>query len=282
MAKKKGLGLSLNEKRQLIDLENPEISITKQCQLLSLAKGSLYYESVKKDTDTLLIMDLLDKQYLKTPFYGSRRMQVCLDLAGYTISRKRVVTLMKAMGIRAIYPKPNLSKRRLEHRIYPYLLRNVKVTKPNFVWSSDITYIRIGNGFLYLMAVIDWYSRYVLTWEFSNSLDAFFCVEGLLNAMNVATPEIFNTDQGAQFTSESFLAPLKEAKIKISMDSKGRALDNVFIERLWRSVKYEEVYLKDYQNIKEAEESISQYFDFYNNERPHQSLNYQTPGSIYL
>ena len=233
------------------------------------------------DEYNLGLMDLIDRQYLKTPFYGSRRMSAYLRHRGYKVNRKRVQRLMRLMGIQAIYPGPNLSKRRQEHKIYPYLLRGVVVDRPDFVWSTDITYVRGKGGFIYLMAVMDWYSRYVLSWNLSNSLEGRFCVDGLLEALTQSDPEIFNTDQGSQFTSDDFLAPLQEKGIKISMDSKGRAIDNIFIERLWRSLKYEEVYLKDYQSVKDAKESLRQYFAFYNNERPHQSLNYSSPAAVY-
>ena len=233
------------------------------------------------DEYNLGLMDLIDRQYLKTPFYGSRRMSAYLRHSGYEVNRKRVQRLMRLMGIQAIYPGRNLSKRRQEHKIYPYLLRDVVVDRPDFVWSTDITYIRVKGGFIYLMAVMDWYSRYVLSWNLSNSLEGRFCVDGLLEALSQSVPEIFNTDQGSQFTSDDFLTPLQERGTRISMDSKGRAIDNIFIERLWRSLKYEEVYLKDYQSVKEARESLKRYFTFYNNERPHQSLNYSTPAAAY-
>lgn len=229
----------------------------------------------------LELMDLIDHQYLQTPFYGSRKMTEYLKREGHSVNRKRVRRLMQLMGIHAVYPGPNLSKRRHDHNKYPYLLRDVTVDRPDMVWSTDITYIRVGNGFLYLAAIIDWFSRYVLNWELSNSLEADFCVTLLLDALEKTQPEIFNTDQGSQFTSDEFLNVLRRAGIKISMDGKGRALDNVFIERLWRSVKYEEVYLNDYQSVKQANRSLRCYFSFYNQQRPHQSLNYKTPEEVY-
>lgn len=189
---------------------------------------------------------------------------------------------MRLMGLEAIFPGPNLSKRRQKHKVYPYLLKDVVIDRPDFVWSTDITYVRVGNGFIYLMAIIDWFSRYVIAWNMSNSLEATFCVMGLQEALKRSAPEIFNTDQGGQFTSDGFTGPLLQRGVKISMDSKGRALDNVFVERLWRSVKYEEVYLKSYQSVKEARRSLAQYFDFYNNRRIHQALGYSTPAEIYL
>jgi len=227
------------------------------------------------------IMDWIDKQYLQTPCYGSRRMTACLIRAGFAVNRKRVSRLMRLMGIEAIYPKPSLSEKRKGHKIYPYLLRGVEISEPNQVWSTDITYIRIGQGFLYLMAVMDWFSRYVLSWRLSNSLEVSFCLEGLLDALEHSKPQIFNTDQGSQFTSETFLKPLLKRGIKVSMDSKGRALDNVYIERFWRTLKYEEVYLKDYSNVLEANSSIGRFIFAYNNVRPHQSLGYKTPKEVY-
>jgi putative transposase len=235
------------------------------------------------DAYNLELMDLLDRQYLKTPFYGSRKMTAYLCGLGHSVNRKRVRRLMKLMRLEAIYPKPNLSKRRHDHKVYPYLLKGVKIDRPNMVWSTDITYIRLRSGFVYLTALIDWYSRYVLSWRLSNCLESEFCVEALLDALDGhPQPEIFNTDQGVQFTSENFLSPLLTRKIKVSMDSKGRALDNIFVERLWRSLKYEEVYLNEYQTVREARESIRRYFSFYNNERLHQALAYETPWSVHF
>jgi putative transposase len=227
-------------------------------------------------------MRLLDEQYTRTPFYGVRRMGVWLESQGHCVNHKRIGRLMRLMGLRALCPGPMLSKPHPGHRIYPYLLRNVPITRVNHVWSTDITYIRLLHGFIYLVAVIDWFSRYVLSWEVSISLDTSFCLSALEWALSKARPEIFNTDQGAQFTSWDFTARLEADDIRVSMDGKGRALDNVFVERLWRSVKYEEVYLKDYGSVSEALEGLSRYFDFYNRERPHQALGYRTPESVWL
>lgn len=249
--------------------------------MLEVSKGALYYEPRPIDPYTLLLMDLIDAQHTKTPFYGSRRLAVYLKSVGHGVNRKRVQRLMKEMRIEAIYPKPKLSRRNENHKIYPYLLKGLKITRPNQVWSTDITYIKIGNGFGYLTAVIDWYSRYVLSWRLSNTLENTFCIEALKEALDIATPEIFNTDQGSQYTATNFLAPLIAKDIKISMDSKGRALDNIFVERLWRSVKYEEVYLKDYQTMPQAYMSLRDYLNFYNKERPHQSLAYDVPELWY-
>lgn len=249
--------------------------------MLEVSKGALYYEPCPIDPYTLLLMDLIDAQHTKTPFYGSRRLAVYLKSAGHGVNRKRVQRLMKEMRIEAIYPKPKLSRRNENHKIYPYLLKGLKIKRPNQVWSTDITYIKIGNGFGYLTAVIDWYSRYVLSWRLSNTLENTFCIEALEEALDIAIPEIFNTDQGSQYTATNFLAPLIAKNIKISMDSKGRALDNIFVERLWRSVKYEEVYLKDYQTMPQAYRSLRDYLNFYNKERPHQSLAYDVPAIWY-
>lgn len=228
-------------------------------------------------------MEIIDKQYLKTPFYGSRRMTIVLKNMGNDVNKKRVQRLMKAMGIEAIYPGPNLSKRRLDHTIYPYLLKDLEIKRPNFVWSSDITFIKLKNGFLYLVAIIDWFSRYVLSWNLSNTLTSDFCIEAVSDALKKATKtaEIFNTDQGSQFTSNGFIQVINGTGMKISMDGRGRFLDNIFIERLWRSLKYEEVYIKEYNTVNEARDGISNYFNFYNNERPHQSLDYKVPKDVY-
>jgi len=249
--------------------------------MLQVSKGALYYEPRSIDPYTLLLMELLDEQHTKTPFYGSRRLTAFLQQKGHMVNRKRVQGLMKKMRIEAIYPKPKLTRRNKEHKIYPYLLKNVKVEKPDHVWSTDITYIRIGRGFAYLTAVMDWYSRYVLSWQLSNSLENTFCLEALEEALHHSQPEIFNTDQGSQYTSINFLQPLIDRNIKVSMDSKGRALDNIFVERLWRTIKYEEVYIREYPNMKEAHSSLKRFIEFYNSERLHQSLSYKTPETLY-
>lgn len=226
-------------------------------------------------------MRLLDEQYTRTPFYGHRKMVVHLAEHGYAVDRKRVRRLMQVMGLETIYPKPHLSQPGEPSVRYPYLLRGVSIDRIDQVWSSDITYIRLARGFVYLVAIIDWFSRYVLAWEVSTTLDTSFCLEALDRALRAACPEIFNTDQGVQFTSQDFTNRLHSAQIRISWDGRGRALDNVFVERLWRSVKYEEVYIKDYQTVSEARDGLKQYFQFYNHERYHQSLNYQTPFAVY-
>jgi putative transposase len=227
-------------------------------------------------------MRLLDEQYTATPFYGVRRMTAWLRTHGYPVNPKRVSRLMRKMGLETIYTKPRLSQAHPDHRIYPYLLRGVPITRVNHVWSTDITFIRLHGGFVYLVAVMDWFSRYVLSWALSITMDVSFCLEALEQALRVATPDIFNSDQGSQFTSIDFTRRLKAADIRISMDGRGRALDNVFVERLWRSVKYEEVYLKDYSTPREAIQGLEAYFAFYNGQRLHQSLNYQTPAAVYF
>jgi putative transposase len=258
------------------------LSIVQQCELAGLARSSLYYEPVGDSDEDLELMRRIDEQYTQTPFYGSRKMAFVLSKPGKNVNRKRVQRLMQRLGLEAIYPKPRLSNPAPGHRIYPYLLRGVKVERPNQVWSTDITYIRLHGGFIYLVAVIDWYSRYVLSWEVSVTLDTGFCLSALDWALENSTPDIFNSDQGAQFTSDEFTNRLKDRGIQISMDGRGRALDNVFVERLWRSVKWEEVYLKDYSGVADAIDNLSRYFHCYNHERPHQSLNYQTPAAVYF
>lgn len=255
--------------------------MTKQCTLISLSKGSLYHKSAPIDAYSLEVMKLIDEQYLKTPFYGSRKMVISLNRIGHYVNRKRVQRLMRLMDIEAIYPKPNLSKRRQEHKIYPYLLKDVKIDRPNLVWSTDITYVPLRYGFLYLVAIIDWYSRYVLSWSLSNTMDVSFCIEALEEAFSKGCPEIFNTDQGSQFTSNEYTTRLLNKDIKISMDGRGRVFDNIFIERLWRTVKYEEIYLKGYETGIDAKEGLRQYFPFYNTERFHQALSYRTPEEVH-
>ena len=255
--------------------------MVRQCELLGLARSTLYYEARPETADNLALMRLIDEQFLRTPFFGSRRMAVMLGRQGHVVNRKRVQRLMRLMGLEAIYAKPKTSVPGRGHKIYPYLLRNLEITRPNQVWSADITYVPLRHGFLYLVAILDWYSRYVVTWKLSNSLDETFCVEALEEALHEARPQIFNTDQGVQFTGRAFTGPLESAGVAISMDGKGRALDNVFVERLWRTVKYEEIYLKDYEEVADCREGLGRYFPFYNHERPHQHLDYCTPWQAY-
>jgi len=254
----------------------------RQCELLGVNRAGLYYEPVGESAENLLLMRLLDEQYTRAPFYGSRRMTAWLASVGHEVNRKRVSRLMELMGIEAVYPKPKLSQAGEGHRIYPYLLRGTTVERVNQVWSTDITYIRMAQGFLYLVAIMDWFSRFVLSWSLSLTMEVEFCVEALKRALRRGCPEIFNSDQGAQFTSEKFTGELAERQIAISMDGRGRCLDNIFVERLWRSLKYEEVYLKDYASVAEARAGISGYFQFYNHQRLHQSLDYRTPAVVYL
>jgi len=249
--------------------------------LLDISRSGLYYQPVGISEEDLTLMKLIDRQYLAIPFYGTRKIAACLKSQGKRANRKRVQRLMRLMGLKAIYRSPRTSKPAPGHKIYPYLLKGMKITRPNQVWAADITYIPMARGFLYLVAIIDWYSRYVLSWKLSNTLDADFCVEALEEALKKGKPEIFNTDQGSQFTGEAFTRLLKQHGIRISMDGKGSYNDNLFIERLWRSVKYEEVYLKAYQDGREARISLGNYFRFYNVERPHQTHGYRTPAEVY-
>lgn len=272
---------SLEEKRRAIEPGHLHLSIERQCELLGLARSTYYYEPLPESEENLRLMRLLDEQYTRTPFYGSRRMTVWLQAQGYAVNRKRVLRLMRVMGLEAIFPRPHLSLPGQPAQKYPYLLRGMSIERCNQVWSCDITYIRLQKGFVYLMAIIDWYSRYVLSWETSITLDTSFCLEALDQALRVAKPEIFNSDQGVQFTSAEFTRRLLASNIRISWDGRGRALDNIFVERLWRSLKYEEVYLKEYQNVPEAVRNLRAYFTFYNQERLHQALDYQTPAQVY-
>lgn len=258
------------------------ISVRRQCELLDLSRSALYYRPVPVSAKELRLMNRIDEIYTKWPFMGSRKIQALLNQECLDVGRDHVRTLMGKMGLYAIYPKRNLSRQHPEHRIYPYLLKDAVITAANHVWSADITYVRLAQGFVYLTAIIDWYSRHVLAWGLSNTLEADFCVTALKEAIaSYGAPSIFNTDQGAQFTSVDFTEELLKSGVQISMDGKGRALDNVFVERLWRSVKYEDIYLHDYRTIPEVKNGLKNYFEFYNTKRPHQSLGYQTPELIY-
>ena len=256
--------------------------MARQCQLLGINRSGLYYQPKGDSDEDLELMKLIDRQYLATPFYGARKIGVWFKKEkGLSVNRKRVRRLMQRMGIRAVYRRPSTSKPAPGHKVYPYLLRDLKITRPNQVWAADITYIPMARGFLYLVTIIDWYSRYVVSWRLSNTLDTDFCVAALEEALGKGKPEIFNTDQGSQFTSEAFTGLLKEHGVRISMDGKGSYRDNLFIERLWRTLKYEEVYLKAYEDGREARISLGEYFHFYNTTRPHQSLGYLTPWEVY-
>lgn len=264
-----------------MEWDDTELSLRRQCALLGLPRSTLYYELNGIAEEDLVLMRLLDEQYLKTPFYGSRRMRQFLQGQGHRVNRKRVQRLMRQMGLEAIYPKPRTSLANPEHKIYPYLLRGLAVARPNQVWCADITYVPMPRGFLYLVAVLDWYSRYVVSWKLSNTMETGLCVEALEAALQHAVPEIFNTDQGAQFTAAAFVDTLLKVGIQVSMDGRGRALDNAFIERLWRSVKYEDLYLRDYATVPEVEQGLTRYFEFYNHERCHQALDYLTPAQVH-
>jgi putative transposase len=267
--------------RTLIDKEDPQMSVRRQCELLGLNRSTWYYEPAVETQENLELMRLLDKEYTDHPFYGSRKMTVWLVNQGHPVNRKRVQRLMALMGLQAIYPKPRLSVPGQGHKIYPYLLGGVSIRRPDQVWSTDITYIPMPLGWMYLAAVIDWYSRYVIAWRLSNTLEGSFCLEMLDEALTLGTPEIFNTDQGSPFTAEAFTGRLIGAGVAVSMDGKGRYLDNIFVERLWRSVKYEEIYLHGHETVPQLSQGLSRYFSFYNQERVHQALEYQTPAAVY-
>ncbi len=278
---KKNLDLSHKEKLLFIDKTNSELSISHQAELIGISRSSIYYEPVVDEYD-LLLKRLIDEQYTLTPFYGSRKMTASLQRNGQEVNRKHIQRLMRDMGLEAIYPKPDLSRAHPEHKIYPYLLRNVSIDRKDQVWAADITYIPLSRGFMYLVAIIDWWSRYVLAWQMSTSMDASFCLDALEMALQFGRPAIFNTDQGSQFTSDAFTKVLKDNGILISMDGRGRCMDNIFTERLWRTVKYENVYLMHYGSVPEGRQGINSYFGFYNDGRPHQSLDYQTPAEVYF
>ena len=271
----------MTARRAMVDTAAP-VSLTRQCELLRISRSSCYYEPVGDNAEDLALMRRIDELYLARPFLGSRRLSHALRLQGIMANRKRVQRLMRLMGLEAVYPKPRTSEAAPEHTKYPYLLRYRTIDRPNQVFAADITYIPMRHGFLYLVAVMDWYSRRVVAWRLSNTMDSGFCVAAVADAIAAfGAPTIFNTDQGSQFTDDAFTAPLLAQGVKVSMDGKGRWMDNVFIERLWRSLKHEEVYLHAYDSISEARARIGAYIDYYNNERPHQALGYQTPDAFY-
>jgi len=258
------------------------MSIRRQCELLGLNRSSLYYQPKPESDEDINMMGMIDKIYTASPFYGSRRITAQLNRTHkIQWNRKRIQRLMRIMGIRGIAPGPDTSKSHPEHKVYPYLLRDMPISRVNQVWSTDITYIPMRHGFMYLVAVIDWYSRYVLSWILSNTMDNLFCIDALKQALDTGTPCIFNTDQGVQFTSKEFTQVLLGKGILISMDGRGRALDNIFVERLWRTVKYENIYLNDYQSVPDLQQGLKQYFEFYNQKRLHQSLDYKTPAEVH-
>jgi putative transposase len=270
------------ERLALVDHDEPVPPVAAQCRLLRVARSTLYYQPVPASPDDLAVMRRIDELHLEYPFYGSRRMAVVLRDDGRVVNRKRAQRLMRLMGLEAIYQKPNTSRPHPDHKVYPYLLRGLIIDRPNQVWCADITYIPMAKGFVYLVAVMDWFSRRVLAWRLSITMETDFCVDALREAMELhGRPEIFNTDQGVQFTSATFLDELSSRGVRISMDGKGRFLDNIFIERLWRSLKYEEVYIKAYGSVAEARQGIGAWLGFYNEKRPHQALGYRTPRAVY-
>ncbi len=265
----------------MIEPGHGELSVMRQCELLDLPRSSYYYQPATESVANLDYMRMIDEQYLHTPFYGSRRMTAWLQRQGHAVNRKRVRRLMQVMGLEGLAPGPRTSRPSPEHKVYPYLLRDVSIVRPNQVWCTDITYVPMPTGFMYLVAIMDWYSRCVLSWELSNTLDTGFCLEALEAALVGARPRIFNSDQGTQFTSRDFTRRLEDAGVDISMDGRGRVFDNIFVERLWRTIKYEEIYLKAYESVTELLEGLTRYIEFYNNERLHQGLGYQTPAAVY-
>jgi putative transposase len=267
---------------QMIDFQDPQVSVSRQCRLLNLSRSAVYYKPVEIAPQDLALMRWIDEQYLKTPFYGSRSMTLHLQRLGYHVNRKRIQRLMRLMGLEAIYPKPKTSRPHPDHKIYPYLLRNLTIDHPNQVWSSDITYIPMARGFMYLVAVMDWYSRKVLSFKLSNTLDTDFCLEAVEEAIRIyGPPEIFNTDQGAQFTSRAFTGLLEQHQIGVSMDGRGRVQDNIFIERLWWTTKYQYLYLRSFDNGSALRLGLGEWFRFYNQERPHQTFDILTPDEVY-
>jgi len=278
---KKNLPFSVRVRRELVEPDNENISVTRQCQLLGINRTGQYYRARTESVEDGELMRLIDAQYTVAPFYGYRRMTVHLQQLGVPVNHKRIRRLMRKLGLEAIYPKPNLSKPGKDHLTYPYLLKGMAIEYSDQVWATDLTYIRIGSGFFYLLVIMDWHSRFVIETEVSNSLESGVFVETLKRALKKGKPEIFNSDQGSQFTATEWLKVLQDNKIRISMDGRGRCFDNIFVERLWRTVKQEEVYLKEYADVWEAEESLRCYFEFYNYQRPHQSLKYQTPFEAY-
>ena len=282
MAQKKIRTIDINERKSLLEYNSTIFSQRKQCKLLGICRSGLYYKPTKVEDENVLIMNAIDKEFMNHPYYGRRKMTLAMKKLGFEVGEKKVRSLMQLMGLEAVYPKPSLSKANKEHKKYPYLLRNLTVKYPNQAWAADITYIPMKIGFGYLFAIIDWYSRYVIEWDLSNLLDSAFCIEALDRSLQDTKPEIFNTDQGVQFRSNNFTQKLENNGIKISMDGKGRAIDNIFVERLWRSVKYEDIYLKSYETLKDVRQGLEEYFIFYNDKRPHQGIGYKTPAEAYF
>jgi len=273
--------LNLKEKRSLIDPSNQLLTIEKQCELLNISRSSYYYKPLPLSDEDLKILTVMDEIYTKNPTYGKRRMSKELQRRGYNVGKAKARSFMIILGLEAVYPKPRLSFNPEEHKKYPYLLNGIAANKPNHIWGIDITYIRLNGGFIYLTAILDWYSRFIINWEFSTTLHADFCASCITDALSKTKPEIMNQDQGVQFTSNEYLNVLINKEVQISMDGKGRCFDNIFTERLWRTIKYEEVFLKNYQTVNEAKESLNQYINYYNNERLHSSIDYRTPCEVY-
>jgi putative transposase len=264
-----------------VDKKHPKLSVRRQCELLGISCSGYYKSPQKESALNETYKQIVLEKYTECPHYGRLKLTAHLRKMGHQVNPKRVYTIMRDLGISAIYAKPNTSIPRAEHKVYPYLLKEIEINRPNQVWCADITYIRVKGGFMYLVAVMDWHSRYVLSWELSNTMDKWFCVDALQSALAYQKPEAFNTDQGSQFTSEAFTSVLKEKGIQISMDGKGRCIDNVRIERLWRSVKYEDIFLRQYASVADLHAGLTRYFHYYNTQRPHQALGYQTPNLIY-
>jgi putative transposase len=279
---KKSLNVSHEQKRLWIEPGEEQIPVYRQCELAGVSRSVYYYHPQPESEVNQQVMRLIDEEYTRHPFYGGRRLTVWLRHQGYPVNLKRVRRFMRLMGLEALTPRPHLSRGAACQEKYPYLLHDLVIAHPDQVWCTDITYIRMVQGFVYLVAMMDWYSRYVVSWNLSTTLETAFCLEALHQALTYAIPKIFNSDQGAQFTSREFTGCLKAAEIAISMDGRGRVYDNIFIERLWRSVKYEEVYLNDYETVKEARTGLERYFAYYNTARPHQALNYDTPADVYF
>jgi putative transposase len=283
---KKNLPLTSDDKKKLLDPEHQAISLRRQCELLELNRSNIYYRPREGSSEKCKLLRLIDEIYTRSPYYGARRIAAELNRMnlGFAVDRKRVGRLMEEMGIEAIYPKPKLSRSDKEHTKYPYLLKGVEIERSNQVWGTDITYIPTNRGHVYLVAIMDWYSRYVLSWEVSNSLEAFFCIVALERAFRrYGNPDIFNSDQGSQYTGEDFQNVLQASgRVRVSMDGRGRCMDNIFTERLWRSIKYEEVYIGVYENLTQARAGLDQYLTFYNGSRLHQALGYKTPAEVYF
>ncbi len=267
----------------MMEADHPALSIRRQCELIGLNRATFYWKPAGESPVNMELMRLIDQEYTRAPFYGYRKMTARLNNAhDYQVNHKRVKRLMDKMGLQAVYPRPRTSIQEIHHKKYPYLLRNLNIDRPNLVWATDITYVPMPRGFMYLVAIMDWYSRYVLAWQISNTLDGAFCIDALREALQYGCPDIFNTDQGSQFTSHAFTSQLEHSGILISMDGRGRVFDNIFVERLWRTVKYEDIYIKGYETVSALMAGLEQYFKLYNHERPHQHLQYRVPAEVHF